>query len=120
MCFVVPALRSGLGAFVGELRGDFERVVGAAAVAAGVAGDELERIVVGGQFLRAEAAFAVFESLTEQDGDAIFAERFEHIDAAAGEQRGDDFKRRILSGCADEADGRRARRRAGRRPAGPC
>ncbi len=64
----------------------------------------MERIVVGGQSLRAEAALAVFERLTEQDGDAIFAERFEHIDAAAGEQRRDDFKRRILSCRADEAD----------------
>ncbi len=29
----------------------------------------------------------------------------ENINAAAGEQRGDDFKGWILSGCADQADG---------------
>jgi len=29
----------------------------------------------------------------------------EHVNAAAREQRGDDFEGRILSSCADEADG---------------
>ena len=59
----------------GQLRGDFEGVVGVAAVAAGVAGDQFQRIVVGGELQRAEAAFAVFERAAEQRDDLLFAER---------------------------------------------
>ena len=95
-----------LGRFCGgKLRGDFEGVVGAAAVSAGVAGDEGEGVVVGGEFEGAEAAFAVFEGAPQESSDALFTERLEHVDAAAREQRGDDFKRGIFGGCADEADG---------------
>ena len=92
------------GAFAGQLRGDFEGVVGAAAVAAGVAGDELQRIVVGCDLLCAQASFAVFESFAEQGCDARFAQRFEDIDAATREQRGDDLKRWIFRRSANESD----------------
>jgi len=87
------------------LGGDFEGVVGGAAVAAGVAGDEGEGIVIGGEVEGAEAAFSIRKSAVEELGDVLFAERLEDIDAAAGEQGGDDFKGGIFSGGADEADG---------------
>ena len=97
MC--LPRLR------LGQLRGDFEGVVGAAAVAAGVAGDQLQGIVVGGELERAQAALAIFESAAQQRGDLFLAERLQHIDAAAGEQRGDDLEGGILGGRADQPDG---------------
>ena len=53
----------------------------------------------------AEAALLVVQGAAQQRGDLIFAERLEHVDAAAREQRGDDFEGRILGGRADQADG---------------
>ena len=35
----------------------------------------------------------------------VFGERLQGVDAAAGEQRGDDLERRVLGGGADQADG---------------
>ena len=51
--------------FGSQLRGHFQRVVGVAAVAAGVAGDQFQRIVVGGQLHRAQAALAIFDSAAQ-------------------------------------------------------
>ena len=45
----------------GELRGDFQGVVGVAAVAAGIACNQLQRIVVGGELEGAEAAVGIFK-----------------------------------------------------------
>jgi len=84
--FVVhqDALLDGLGgdgfvdvffAFDGQLGGDFEGVVGRAAVAAGVAGDQLQGIVIGGQSQSAEAALLVFQGAAEKSGDLLFGER---------------------------------------------
>ena len=70
----------------GELRGDFEGVVGVAAVAAGVAGDERESVVVGGERERAEAAVFIRQSSTQQGGDLLLLERLQDVDAAAREQ----------------------------------
>jgi hypothetical protein len=67
MCFAAFGL--------GQLRGHFEGVVGAAAVAAGVAGNQFQRVVVGSQFQRAEAALLIFERAAQQRGDLFFAER---------------------------------------------
>ncbi len=88
-----------------QLRGDLQRVVGVAAVAAGVAGDHFERIVVSGQLQRAETALTVFQGSPQQRGDLFVGERFEHIDAAAREQRRNNLKGRILGRCADQPDG---------------
>ena len=77
----------------------------AAAIAAGVAGDQLQRFVVGGQAPAAQAAFRVFQGAAQQRRDAFFAQRLQHIHAAAREQRGDDFEGRIFGGRADEPDG---------------
>ena len=49
-----------------ELRRNFQRVVGVADVSAGVAGDQFERIVVGSQVQRAQAAFFVVERAPQQ------------------------------------------------------
>ena len=97
MCFVL--VRDG------QLRGDLERVVGVAAVAAGVAGDQLQGVVVGGDLQCAQAAFFVFQRSAQQRGDLLLVERFQHIDAAAREQRRDDLEGGILGGRADQPDG---------------
>ena len=87
------------------MRGDLQRVVGVAAVAAGVAGDQLQRIVVGGQLERTQTTLVVCEGAAQEGRDLSFGERFEHVDAAAGKQRGDDLEGGILGGCSDEPDG---------------
>ena len=87
------------------MRGDLQGVVGVTAVAAGVAGDQFQRIVVRGQLQRTEAALAVFEGAAQESDDLGFGKRLEHVDAATREQRGDDLEGGILGGCADEADG---------------
>ncbi len=51
-----------------------------------------------------EAAL-VGERATEQRDEFVFGERLEGVDAAAGEQRGDDLEGGILGGGADEPDG---------------
>ena len=99
----IDVLFSALG--LRQLRGDFKRVVGAAAVAAGVAGDEFERVVVGSDFKRAEAALFVFQSPPQERRDLLFGQRFKHVDTATREQRGDDFEGRILGRRADQPDG---------------
>ena len=88
-----------------QLRGYFQRVIGVAAVAAGVAGNQFQRIVVRSQTQRAQAAFLVFQSPAQQSRDLLLGERLQHIDAAAGEQRGDDFEGWILRGGTDQPDG---------------
>jgi hypothetical protein len=45
-----------------------------------------------------------FKRAMEQGDQLLFAERAQGEDAAAGEQRGDDFEGRVLGGRADEAD----------------
>ena len=87
------------------MRGDFEGVVGVAAVSAGVAGDEVERVFVGGEFERAQAAFGVRQGAVQQRGNLLLGELLEDVNAAAGEQSADDFKGRIFGSGADEADG---------------
>ena len=47
----------------------------------------------------------IFQCLAKKLRDGIVAERLQDINAAAGEERGDDLKGGILGGCADEADG---------------
>ncbi len=67
---------------LGESGGDFEDVVGAARVAAGVVGDFLEDVIGGVDVHRAEAAFFIGEGALEKFDDLIFGE------AAAGRRRG--------------------------------
>ena len=85
--------------------GDFEGVVGVAAVSAGVAGDEGEGVGVCGEVEVAEAPIRILKRPAQEVDDFFFGEGFEDIDAAAGKERADDFKGGILCGCADEADG---------------
>ena len=91
-------------AFTSQLGGDFEGVVGRAAVTAGVASDQLQGIVIGGQSQSAEAALLVFQGAAEKSGDLLFGERLQDIDAAAGEQCRNDLEGGVLSGCADQAN----------------
>src|SRR5260370_1912170 len=46
----------------------------------------------------------VLEGAAEKLGDLRGSEGMEEVDLGAGEQRGDDFERRILSGRADKDD----------------
>ena len=55
--------------------------------------------------IAAEASFGVGEGALEQSEDFVFAEGVQGVDAAAGEERGDDLKGRVLGCGADEADG---------------
>ena len=82
----------------------FQNVVGAARVAAGVAGDFLQHVVGRGQIHFAQAALAIGERPPQQQHDLVFGERLQHIDAAAREQCRIDFERRILGGRADQPD----------------
>ena len=52
----------------------------------------------------AEAAYVIGESAFEERDNLLFGEGVEGVDAAAGEQGGDDFEGGILGGGADEAD----------------
>ena len=88
-----------------ELGRHFERVVGVAAVAARVAGDHLQRLVVGCKPERAQAAFLIGQRSFEQRDDLILFERLEHIDPAAGEQSRNHFEGGVLGGGADQPDG---------------
>ncbi len=83
-------------------RRDFQNVVGAARVAAGVAGDLLQHVVGGRQIHFAETALVVGESPPQQQDDLLFSQRLQHIDAAARQQRRVDLERRILGGRADQ------------------
>ncbi len=87
-----------------ERGGDFEGVVGAAGVAAGVGGDLFQRAIVGCEVEVAEAALGVFERSLQQGDNLLLGERLQNVNAAAREQRGDDFERRVLGGGADQAD----------------
>ena len=89
----------------GEFGGDFEGVEGGAGVSAGVGGDGAERFFVGGDVHAAQAAFGVGEGALEKGEDLVFGEGLEGVDAAAGEQRRNDLKGRVLGGGSDEADG---------------
>ena len=51
-----------------------------------------------------EAAL-VGEGAVEQRDEFVFGERLKSVDAAAGEQRGDDFEGGVLGGGADKPDG---------------
>ena len=75
---------------------DFQHVVSAARVSAGVAGDFFQDVVGGVQSHRAEAAVFIGEGPLEELDDLIFGERAQHIDTRAREQRAIDFERRIL------------------------
>ena len=88
----------------GKLRRHFQRVVGAAAVAAGVAGHQLQRVVIRGDFHCAEAALLVLKRLAQQLRNRLVAQRLQYIHAAARKQCGDDFKRWILRGRANQPD----------------
>ena len=88
----------------GKLRCNFKSVVCAAAVAAGVTGDQFQRFVIGPEFQRTESALAIGQRPLEQRDDLLFFQRLQHVDAAAREQRRDDFERRILGGRANQAD----------------
>src|ERR1017187_8399659 len=100
---------TGLG---GEAGGDVEGVEGIARVAAGVGGDGGERVFVGGDAGCAEAtgrickaASAIGEGTLEEGDDLRFGERLQNVDAAAGEQRGDQLEGGVLGGGADQTDG---------------
>ena len=93
-----------LRAFDSKLRGDFKRVVGRAAVATGVARDQLQRLILRGDLHRAEATFFVLQCAAQQRGDLLPGERLQHIDPATREQRRDDLEGGILSGRADQSD----------------
>ena len=82
---------------------DFQNVVGAAGVAAGVARDFF-RTSSEAADLKCPARVRVGEGPLKQHHDLIFGERLQHVDAAAREERGDDFKGRIFGGRADQAD----------------
>ena len=84
--------------------GDFEGVVGAAGVAAGVGGDLAKGVVVGLEVEVAEAAIGVGEGALQELDDLIFGELLEDVDAAAGEESAVDFEGWIFGGGADEAD----------------
>jgi hypothetical protein len=83
--------------FQRQLRGHFKRVVGVAAVAARVAGNQFQRIVIRGQSECAKAPLAIFKGTAQQRCDLFLGQRLQHVDAAAREQRGDDFEGGILS-----------------------
>ena len=50
----------------------------------------------------AETALGIAERAAQQNDNLIFGQWLQHIDAAAREQRRDDFERRILGGGADQ------------------
>ncbi len=88
-----------------ETRRYFETVEGMACVSVGVAGEQFERFMVGFEMKSAEAALLIRERAFEQGEDLLIGKRAQRIDAAAGEQRGDDFEGRIFCCRSDEADG---------------
>ena len=51
-----------------------------------------------------ESAFGIGEGAAQKRDDLLFGQRLQHVDAAAREQRGVDFERRILGGRADQAN----------------
>src|ERR1035441_7746123 len=53
---------------------------------------------------RAETALAIAQCALQKNDNLIFAQRIQHIDAAAREQRRVDLKRRIFGGRADQAN----------------
>ena len=87
-----------------QASGDFEDVVSAAGIAAGIAGDFFEDVVGGLQVHSAKAAVFIGESALEELHDLIFGQRLQNVYAAAGEQGTVDFERWIFGGGADEPD----------------
>ena len=103
-CLVDVLCRSGtfLSRLQGQLRGYFKSVVCVAAIPAGVAANQSKRIVIGGKFQCAQPALAVLNGTAQQRCNLVFCKRLQHVDAAAGEQRGDDLEGRIFGGCSDQ------------------
>ena len=62
------------------------------------------RIVSGFEMHLAEAALGVAERAAQKHDNLLFGQRLQHVDAAAREQRGVDFERRIFGGGADQAN----------------
>ena len=88
--------QGGLGdvaAFVGgQFGGDFQQGQAAAHVAVGGAGDLLQALVVDGDALPAQAALFVGQGALEGFDDVVARHRFQHMHAAAREQRGVEFE----------------------------
>ena len=66
---------------------------------------QFEGVFVGGEMVLRRGRALVGEGAVEQRDEFVFGERLQRVDAAAGEQRGDDFEGGVLGGGADQADG---------------
>ena len=82
--------------------GHFQRVVSGARIAIGKHRDLAQQLSEISTRLRAQAALFVFQGAVEQRQYLIGRERRKHVDLGAGEQRRDDFERRVFRGGADQ------------------
>ncbi len=92
--------------FVGprRRRRQLEGVEGDARVAAGAAGQRLDRFVVERQLLAAKPALLVGQRPADYRLDLLRRQEVQRVDAGARQQRPDDLERRVLRRGADERD----------------